>query len=151
MTHPLTGKIECRRDDRGRLRLPAEIVNRHTDGRGEVHFWLRQGLDGCIDLLPQEKWLQLSERVRALDDMIEAQRRFKRTFFTNSREVTPDGNSRIQLPVYLTDPAGIDRDVIILAIDDHYEIWDRDRYEASTVSLAEMNALAGDIFGSKPN
>ena len=143
----LLGEYDCRRDDRGRLRLPAEIVNRHSEDDG--HFVLRKGLDNCLVLHPMASWRSESTRVNNLDDLVENERRFKRMFFTTSKAVRLDGSSRIMLPGFLADRAGIDRDVVIIGVGAHYEIWDKEAHQRETGDLDQINALASDIFGSR--
>ena len=148
MADLILGEYDVRRDDRGRLRLPAEIVQRHADdGGGE--FVLRKGMDDCLVLYPMSAWRRESARVNALDDMVAKERKFKRMFFTTSKAVTLDGNSRIQMPGFLTERAGIDRDVVVIGVGDRYEIWDRARHLAEAEDYDQLNALAGEIFGKR--
>lgn len=143
-----TGIFNCRLDDRGRLRIPAEIVSNHAeDGKG--HFVLRKGFDNCLVLYPMSTWKIDFDRVNALDDMIPNQRKFKRMFFTSSKSVKVDSNGRVQLPTFLASSAGIDRDVVILGLSDRYEIWDTKNYADEQASDGDMNALALEIFGTK--
>lgn len=141
------GEYDCRRDDRGRLRLPAEIVSRHEDDGGE--FVLRKGMDNCLVLYPMSTWKQESMRVKNLDDMIDKERKFKRMFFTTSKAVTLDGNSRFKMPGFLVDRAGIDRDVVIIGLGDRYEIWDKEAHLKESEDFEQLNSLASDIFGSR--
>ncbi len=141
------GEYDCRRDDRGRLRLPAEIVNRHEEDGGQ--FVLRKGMDPCLVLYPISTWTQESTRVNSLDDMVAKERKFKRMFFTTSKAVKLDGNSRIQMPNFLVERAGIDRDVVIIGVGDRYEIWDKAAHDAEASDFDQLNALAGDIFGKR--
>lgn len=148
MVDLILGEYDVRRDDRGRLRLPAEIVQRHAED-GDGHFVLRKGMDDCLVLYPMSAWRRESARVNALDDMVAKERKFKRMFFTTSKAVALDGNSRIQMPAFLTERAGIDRDVVIVGIGDRYEIWDRTKHLAEAEDYEQLNELAGEIFGRR--
>ena len=129
--------------------MPATIVARHTaDGNGD--FVLRKGLDRCLNLYPMSAWDAESRRVMQLDDMLDDERRFKRMFFLSANDVSIDSNGRIVLPKNLAEAAGIDRDVVILGVGRHYEIWDAATHEADVAELGDMNALAKAIY-AKPN
>ena len=148
MDDQLKGRHECRIDDRGRLRLPAALVARH-EGDGNGSFVLRKGLDNCLTLYPMSAWDAESRRVMQLDDMVERERRFKRMFFLSANDVSVDANGRIVLPRNLAEAAGIDRDVVILGVGRHYEIWDVAAHEADLAAAGDMNALAIDIYGKR--
>lgn len=147
MDQHLLGEYDCRRDDRGRLRLPSEIVNRHSEDDG--NFVLRKGLDDCLVLFPMKAWERESQRINTLDDMIPDERRFRRMFFQNSKGVKLDGNKRVQIPSNLADRAGIDRDVVILGVGDRYEIWDKAKHASQVGGGDEFSELASKIFGSR--
>ena len=90
----LLGQHEVRIDERGRLRLPASLVQRHA-GDGDGRFVLRKGLDQCLTLYPMSAWDAESRRVMQLDDMVANERRFKRMFFLSAQHVSVDANGRI--------------------------------------------------------
>ena len=144
----LKGKYECRLDDRGRLRLPASLIARHQeDGNGS--FVLREGLDHCLTLYPMSAWDAESRRVMQLDDMVDKERRFKRMFFLSANDVSVDSNGRIVLPRKLAESVGIDRDVVILGVGRHYEIWDQETHEADVSAAGDLKELARDIYGKR--
>ena len=132
-------------DERGRLRLPASLVQRHA-GDGDGRFVLRKGLDQCLLLYPMSAWDAESRRVMQLDDMVANERRFKRMFFLSAQHVSVDANGRIQMPKKLAGLAGIDRDVVILGVGKHYEIWDRATHEDEVGDLGDLAALAEEIY-----
>ena len=142
------GSHDCRIDDRARLRLPASIVARHKD-EGNGGFVLRKGLDNCLTLYPMNAWQAESRRVMQLDDMVESERRFKRMFFLSAKDVLPDANGRIVMPRNLTDLVGIDRDVVILGVGKHYEIWDAEAHRKDVSEAGDLNALAQEIYGKR--
>ena len=144
----MLGQHEVRIDERGRLRLPAALVQRHADD-GNGRFVLRKGLDQCLTLYPMSAWNAESRRVMLLDDFLDDERRFKRMFFYSAQDVTVDANGRIQMPKKLAGLAGIDRDVVILGVGKHYEIWDRETHEADLGDLGDLAALAQGIYGKR--
>ncbi len=148
MDDQLLGQHDVRIDERGRLRLPASIVARHAeDGNGA--FVLRKGFDNCLTLFPMSAWNAESRRVMQLDDMVERERRFKRMFFLSAKDVTVDANGRLQMPRNLSEAAGIDRDVVLIGVGRHYEIWDAQAHADEMAAAGDMGALAQEIYGKR--
>ena len=144
----MLGQHEVRIDERGRLRLPASLVQRHADD-GSGQFVLRKGLDHCLTLYPMSAWNAESRRVNQLDDMVSRERRFKRMFFLSAEHVKVDANGRIQMPKQLAAQASIDRDVVLIGVGRHYEIWDAAEHAAEMADAGDMDAMAEEIFGKR--
>ena len=53
-----------------------------------------------------------------------------RLFYASAERVEFDSQSRIRIPDRLADYAGLTRDVYLLGVQDHVELWDRDAWEA---------------------
>jgi len=56
--------------------------------------------------------------------------RYMRLFYASAERVEFDSQSRIRIPDRLADHAGLTRDVYLLGVQDHVELWDRDAWEA---------------------
>ncbi len=70
-------------------------------------------------------------------------------FFQTAKDVTLDGNSRFQMPGFLADYAAIDRDVVIVGVDDRYEIWDVETHRHEMAGLGSMAELASKVFSRR--
>lgn len=70
-------------------------------------------------------------------------------FFLSAKDVLPDANGRIVMPRNLTDLVGIDRDVVILGVGKHYEIWDAEAHRKDVSEAGDLNALAQEIYGKR--
>lgn len=74
-----------------------------------------------------------------------------RRFNAGARLVKIDGNGRLQLPKDLLEKSGITRDVVITALTDRMQIWDKELAEKedglmSDEQFAELlDAKLGDI------
>ena len=110
---------------------------------------LRKGLDHCLTLYPMSAWNAESRRVNQLDDMVSRERRFKRMFFLSAEHVKVDANGRIQMPKKLAAEASIDRDVVLIGVGRHYEIWDAVKHAAEMADAGDMDAMAEEIFGKR--
>jgi MraZ protein len=143
----LVGEYEYTIDEKNRLTLPAKF--RHTFGDGVV---LTRGLDGCVFAYRRTDWARLVEsRLAALDPLRTETRQLQRHFFAGAAEDAPDRQGRVTMPVHLVKHAQLGREVTIVGVHDHLEIWDRaawrkelERVEGSAEDVAERLATQHD-------
>ena len=126
------------------MRLPSQLVARHAESdRGA--FVLKKGFDRCLDLYPLSSWEEKSRSYEELNERDPDQRRLRRKFFKSVTDVTLDGSSRILLPKRLAESVAIERDVIILGVGTHYEIWDPAEFEREDEEADDDSALAARV------
>ena len=53
-----------------------------------------------------------------------------RLFYSSAERVEFDGQSRVRIPDRLAEYAGLKRDVYLLGVQDHAELWDKEAWEA---------------------
>ena len=128
----LLGEFEHTIDDKSRLTLPAKFREALSGG-----LVITRGMDGCLYCYPQASWERLvEERLAGLDPLSREGRLMHRYFFAGASEAEPDKQGRVMLP------AGIDREVVIVGVRDHLEIWDRAAWEQH---VTEMEGSAEDV------
>ena len=113
-------------DGKGRLALPT----RHRDAllaTAEGPLTLTKHPVGALMLFPAPAWERFSERVAGLPFSAAA---WKRVFLGNASEVEADGSGRVLVPPELRQFAGLTRDLTLLGMGSHFELWDSARYEA---------------------
>ena len=120
-------------DGKGRITVPArwrELLVATVNGQLVV----TKNADGCLSLYPLSVWGPLEGLLLSLPAENDAWRRF---FIGSATEVEIDGSSRVLIPPELRAWAGLDKDVKFMGVGPHFELWDKDRYEAK-----EAEALA---------
>jgi len=143
----LVGEYEHTIDEKHRLTLPAKF--REAFAEGAI---LTRGLDGCVFAYRREDWARSVEsRLAALDPLSEAGRRMRRYFFGGAAEADLDRQRRVIVPAHLVGHAKLGREVVVIGIHDHLEIWDRaawrrelERLEGSAEDVAERLAAQHD-------
>jgi len=123
-------------DDKGRLSMPT----RHRDAlaascAGRLMLTLHP--DGCVLIYPRPRWEAKREEV---DRLPESARGLRRIFVGKAVEAEMDGAGRLLVPQDLRRQAELERDVRLMGVDSHFELWNSDRYEEY-----EKRALAGDL------
>jgi transcriptional regulator MraZ len=143
----LVGEYEHTIDDKHRLTLPAKFRSAFAEGA-----ILSRGLDGCVEAHRREDWARSVEsRLAALDSFGEDARRIRRYVFGGASEADVDRQGRVILPAHLMHYAKLEREVVVIGIHDHLEIWDRaawraelERFEGSAEDVAERLAAQHD-------
>lgn len=74
-------------------------------------------------------------------------RKLKRIIFGNSSELNVDAHGRVILPRNLLELVGIRRDVTLVGVDDHIEVWDTQyRQESVKGDEEDLACLAQSIL-----
>jgi MraZ protein len=111
-------------DAKGRMSVPAK----HRDAllvQGEGRVTLTKHPDGCLLLFPRPEWEAFRARVAQLP--MDAHW-WRRIFLGNATELDLDSAGRILVSPELRSAAGIQREVILLGMGSHLELWDAATY-----------------------
>ena len=133
-----TGEYRHNLDAKGRLIIPA----RFRDQLGD-EFTVTRSLDGCLAMYAAPEW---QEKLNALPMTNEKARSLKRFLLGSAAICELDKQGRILLPQVLRDRAGLDKDITLLGVGDHIEIWDTNTYEEK-YSFDDEAALEADWEG----
>ena len=149
--HHLAGEYECKLDDKGRLKLPLQLM-RQLSPKGAVNLTINRGFEKCLTMYPDDIWEQV---VAGFDQLVyfnEKERRFLRYFFGGATPVSTDASDRVSLPRPLREWAGIGKEVVLVSMKDRVEVWAKDMYQKmrdAEMDDGEMSALAQEVFSKK--
>jgi MraZ protein len=133
---PFLGEYTHALDTKGRFILPA----RFREQLGEQAYVTSEE-DGCLALWrPEEfdvKATEIKERARR------GERDVERAFFAGAMEASPDRQGRVAIPTGLRDFAHLERDVVVVGLYDHIEIWDAGAWR-ETKQVGERRLAEGD-------
>jgi MraZ protein len=119
-------------DAKGRMSVPAK----HRDAllvQGEGRVTLTKHPDGCLMVFPRPEWEAFRARVAQLP--MDAHW-WRRIFLGNATELDLDSAWRILVSPELRSASGIQREVILLGMGSHLELWD-----AATYATKEQAAM----------
>ncbi|MEY3720956.1 MAG: transcriptional regulator MraZ [Pseudomonadota bacterium] len=114
-------------DAKGRLSIPA----RHRDALSiqcEGRVTLTRHPHGCLLLFPRPVWEMHREQIAAWPMSARA---WQRIFLGNASDLDMDSAGRILISPELRNVAGLTRDVMLLGMGSHFEIWDAAKLEES--------------------
>jgi MraZ protein len=123
-------------DAKGRMTVPS----RHRDAldaQCERRLTLTRHPDGCLLLFPRPVWESHRERLAALPISARA---WTRIFLGSACDVDMDGTGRILIAPELRSAAGLAKEVMLLGMGNHFEIWD-----APTLAAKEQAAIAAGM------
>jgi len=131
------GEYEHTFDEKHRLTLPARF--RHALAGGVV---LARGIERNVDVFPSDTWHENTERIAELDSLNREARDMKRYVFAGAAVAELDGQGRVLVPSHLVEHASLGKDVVVIGVHDHVEIWDRAAWSAH---LSAIEGSAGDV------
>ena len=144
------GSYEHSLDEKGRLLIPRKI----KEGlKGFSNLYVMQGFEGCLAIYTEEEFKRLTEECNKLSFYKKNSRDYLRLMLASVYELNVDKVGRVQLPAQILEKYEISREVLIIGVNDHFEIWDRntypkyekeanDRFEEIAESLVKENEWA---------
>lgn len=136
---PLTGTYQCSLDDKGRLTLPRAIRDQLG---GSDTVLLSPGPDKCLWLTDPPHLERLAERLDQSQANEADVRVFKRLYFAQTEKLTVNSDGRVTLPERLGQFAGLHQEVVLVGIDDHFEVWDAARWRSYTQQKSNAPSAA---------
>jgi len=132
-------------DAKGRISIPT----RHRDAlisQVEGRLTLTRHPDGCLLVYPRPVWEQKRQEIARLPMKA---RPLQRLLLGNAQDVDMDGSGRILVAPELRAAAGLTREVMLLGMGSHFELWDVTewaRREAEDLAQGMTDALEEFTF-----
>lgn len=126
---PLTGTFLRAIDDKFRVALPRRL-RESLPNAGHGMLYVAPGTDGSLALYDQPAFDRMAERLAGASPTQEEVRAFRRLFFAQAERLEVDRQGRIRIPPRLAELAGLSGEAVLIGVDDHLELWDRQRWES---------------------
>ena len=120
-------------DEKGRLIVPARF--RNVLGQSNVDGVMASKMDGAIFCYTFEQWQEIEQRILNLATKSEHMRRFRRIFIGGAFECLLDKQARILIPPALREDAGLNKEIALVGVLDHFEIWSRENWTQEGAKL----------------
>ena len=128
-------------DEKGRLMIPRKM--REELG---LRVYIMKGFDGSLAVYTENRYQKLIEEYNNLPFNKRNNRDYLRIQFASTHVLDVDKLGRVQIPTALLNKFNISREVIVLGIGDHIEIWDQKKYEEYETSVKdEFENIAENI------
>ena len=136
MRHPvLFGEYDLNVDDKNRLLIPSEVRSRIKPEEDGEAWFLVIGTDRRPWLYPEKYYEQLVTRVPGDITPAHDLHEFDQMHFALASRLEPDKQGRVLLPDKNLKRAGIKKEVTLIGVRDHLELWNRADWEARREEL----------------
>ncbi len=136
-------------DEKGRLTVPVQFRAVMETLDHETWFFTR-GFDGALFIFPSDEWKRLLERwqrMRQGEALNPRMLDFRRLFLGSVAKVLKDGQWRMLVPQPLREYAGIDREAVLLGVEEHLELWSKEGWrEFQTAQMATYKQMGMELF-----
>jgi MraZ protein len=120
-------------DSKGRLIIPTRF--RDVLNQSELDGVMVSKMDGALCCYAFEEWRKIEERILNLARKSENMRRFRRIFIGGAHECMLDKQVRILIPPSLRQYARLDKEIVLVGVLDHFEIWAKETWAQEDENL----------------
>ena len=125
----LTGAFHRSLDDKLRFAIPKPLRDAMGHPDQSVVF-LAPGTDGSLELYTEIAFTQLAGALEKGPRNDREVRAFNRLFYAQVQRIEMDKHGRVRLPVELARLASLEKEIVLLGVRDHIELWDRQHWDA---------------------
>jgi MraZ protein len=143
----LTGTFSRSFDDKLRVAVPKplRIALGRPKGGG---LYVAPGTDGSLVLYGEETFARLAERLAGASPTRRDVRAFLRLFYARAQRVELDAQGRVRIPAELAKFAHLEKDVVLLGVQDHLELWAAQRWQSYLAEKqTQYDEIAETAFG----
>ncbi len=131
-------------DDKGRLIIPSKF----RDELGEK-FIVTRGLEECLFVYSKDEWNNIINKLKDLPFTSKDARTFMRMFMSGATECELDKNGRINISQVLTKYASLEKECIVIGVNDRLEIWSSEKFENFFNSnIDNFSEIAENLFSA---
>lgn len=129
-------------DDKGRLFLPAKFREAMSEG-----LVVTRGQENSLSVWSLEAFERLTARLQEASMTAKGTRDYARMLFAAASSEVPDKQGRIGIPAVLRQYAGLEKDVVVVGVMNHLEIWNPEAWATYSAEQEEQfAALSEEVF-----
>ncbi len=120
-------------DAKGRIIIPSrfrEVVQES----GEEHLMISR-MDKSLFAYTFAEWGKIESKIMSLAEKSENMRRFRRVFVGGAFDCACDKQDRVLIPPILRQYAEIEKDIVLVGVLDHFEIWSREHWDDENATM----------------
>ena len=130
----LYGRFEHTVDAKNRVFVPAKF----KESLGISFKLTYNDFNKCILVYSNAEWEKYEEKISELPTLKFED--FIREIYSNTVDVQVDGQGRIVIPQFFKEKVGIEKNVLIMGVGSHLEIWAQEVFEEKQKSI-DMNKI----------
>lgn len=142
------GESQTAIDEKGRITVPVQFRQVM-----EVHdhdtWYMTRGFDGAIFLFHSAQWEKLKNLGSGHNPLDPRMLDFRRMFLGSAAKVKRDKAGRLAVPALLREYAGLQKEGVLLGVEDHLELWSKEGWCAfQQRQMARYKEMASELFAS---
>ncbi|MBF0226477.1 MAG: division/cell wall cluster transcriptional repressor MraZ [Desulfobacterales bacterium] len=125
-------------DPKGRFIIPSRFKDVINEGGGDGI--IITNFDNCLYAYTYKEWETVIEKMKSIAKKGEKFRRFRRFFIGGAFDCQCDKQGRILIPQPLREYANLEKDIILVGVTEHFEIWSKESWIKENEKMQnEMN------------
>lgn len=125
----LSGTYTRTLDEKQRVAVPKRLCEEF--GESELsYFYVAPGTDRSLALYSPAGFDKLARKIAKQSSNRVEVRNYKRLFYSRAEKVELDAQGRIRIPDRLVTFAGLQRDLVLVGVHDHAELWNAAAWDA---------------------
>ena len=116
------GKFKHTIDNKGRFTLPSKFREVLRVKYGSENLIITN-YPGCLVAYPVEEWKKIEKKLLTLPSDVPQVREYIRYFLGPAEECQPDRLGRLLIPQSFRKELGLEKEVVLLGMLNHFEIW----------------------------
>ena len=142
----LTGTFLRNLDEKQRVAVPKKLRDQF-DQKELSTLYVSPGTEQSLALYSPAEFERLAQRLTEKSSSKPEFRNYSRLFFARTEEVPVDSQGRIRIPEWLVQLAQLKKDIILVGVHDHAEIWDQDLWKQFLAShVPAFDTMASSAF-----
>lgn len=131
-------------DEKGRIIIPSKFRNELGDS-----FVVTRGLENCLFVYSLVEWNKIVDKLKKLPFTKRDARNFTRFFLSGAAVTELDKQGRANISSSLIDFAELDKECIIIGVNDRLEIWSKDNWENFfNTNSDKLSDIAENLFNA---
>lgn len=121
----LLGQYQHSLDDKCRLMIPSKMKAELSDAST---LYVLKGFEGCLAVYTKSEFDKLVTKLQGLSYFDTDSRNFIRLTLSSVIQLNVDKLGRIQFTPSTLEKYKISKEVIVVGVNDHFEVWDKKAY-----------------------
>lgn len=126
----LTGLFTRSIDQKLRLAIPKRLREALVPQTAKSVVYLAPGTDQSLSLYSEDAFAKLAERLDQASPTRQDVRAFNRLFYARAQRLDIDAQGRIRIPPDLAQFAKLQKEVVLLGVQDHAEVWATEQWHS---------------------
>lgn len=140
----LMGEYHHSIDEKGRLIIPAKFRNELGES-----FVVTRGLENCLFIYSLVEWEKIVNKLKTLPFTKKDARNFTRFFLSGATTLEFDKQGRINISSPLATYANLEKECVIVGVNDRLEIWAKDSWDKFLNDNQEgLSDIAENLFSN---